>query len=376
MSTTVSGDVAEGFGPVADAYAATLDEHGSAGGACAAYVDGELVVNLWAGRAGSGPWSASTRSVVFSVSKGITALCLLMAAEGGDLALDDRVVVHWPEFGIHGKDRLTVRELLAHRGGLPLPLAPLTREDVLAWHPVTAALAQQAPMWKPGQHFAYHPLTMGWLAGEVLRRATGLRPHQWLQDRIAKPLGLATTFGTEGTSDAPAPILPEPKEAGITAADSVAGDVLEQAMTMHGAFQGEDLFEIANTTDFLEAEVAAANLVSSARDLARLYAATVGHIDGVRLIDDATLADAIRPCSQGTPILGPDEGLRWGAGFMLESPRRPMLGPGSFGHDGAGGQLAIANAASRASLAFQTTQPGTHDDDRANAISAALLACL
>src|SRR3954451_5821133 len=106
---TTDGYVAAGFGKVADAFAENFAERGDTGAACTVYVDGELVVDLWGGSSSGGPFTRDTRSVLFSVSKGITAICLLMAAEEGLLELDAPVAAYWPEFGVHGKDRLTVR---------------------------------------------------------------------------------------------------------------------------------------------------------------------------------------------------------------------------------------------------------------------------
>lgn len=374
MTRLIDGDVAAGFEPVADAFLLSVRDQHRGGAACAVYVGGEKLVDIWTASTSGFPWARDTRQVVFSVSKGITAVCLLMAVDDGRLRLDDLVVRHWPEFAEHGKDGLTVGDMLAHRGGLPVAAEPLTAADVRAWHPVAASLARQAPMWKPGSQFAYHPLTMGWLAGEVLRRATGSRPSEWLRDRIAAPLGLNLAYGAK-TSDAIAAIEPAPADT-AAAPPNVDADLVWRAMTMHGAFHGVDLFDIANSDDFLSAEVPAVNLVASAGDLARLYAATVGNVDGVRLVSEETLLAAIQPRSSGTPFIGIDEGLRWGAGLMLDGPARPMAGPGSFGHDGAGGQLAFANHRLDASFAFQTTQPGGVVDDRANKLSAALQRCL
>src|SRR3954451_5340368 len=194
---TTDGYVAAGFGKVADAFAENFAERGDTGAACTVYLDGELVVDLWRGSSGGGTFTRNTRSVMFSVSKGITAICLLMAAEEGRLDLDAPVAQYWPEFGAQGRERLRVRRLLAHRAGLIAPDETMTVEELRAWFPVTDALAQQEPLWQPGTAFAYHALTIGWLAGEVLRRTTGKRPSEWLRDRVAGPLGLSMTFGID-----------------------------------------------------------------------------------------------------------------------------------------------------------------------------------
>ncbi|MFE4079127.1 serine hydrolase domain-containing protein [Paenarthrobacter sp. YIM B13468] len=371
----ITGDVAAEFGPVAEAFKTNFDKHGDVGAACAVVIDGKTVVDLFAGNARPDtPWSRDTRSVVFSVSKGITAICLIMASERGYFDLELPVARYWPEFGNYGKDKITVRQLLAHRAGLVYPDVHLSPADIRTWTPTVDALAGQAPQWAPNETFAYHPLTMGFLAGEVLRRTTGKKPSEWLATYIAEPLGLSITFGADGNSPDFAPILPPGTEE-ITPYPPELQVVAEKAMTMSGAYD-TDFFNGANGKTFLGSESPGANLVASARDLARLYAATVSYIDGTRLLNDASILEALQPLSEGRPFYWTDEGNIWGTGFMLHSRRRGMAGPGSFGHDGAGGQLAFASRQHRLGFAYQTVQAGNQNDPRAELLSQALLKCL
>ncbi|XAZ30125.1 serine hydrolase domain-containing protein [Paenarthrobacter ureafaciens] len=372
---SVSGDVAPGFGPVADAFRKNFDQHGDVGAACAVVMDGITMVDLFAGDARPNkPWTRGTRSVVFSVSKGITAVCLLMAAERGHLDLDLPVATYWPDFGVHGKNRVTVRQLLAHRAGLVYPEKPLTSADIRNWAPTVDALAAQAPQWTPNETFAYHPLTIGFLAGEVLRRTTGKKPSEWLATYIAEPLGLTMKFGGDADSPDFAPILPPRTEEAAPFPPELQV-VAEKAMTMSGAYD-PDFFNGANGEAFLGSESPGGNLVASAHDLARLYAATVGDVDGTRLLHEASITQAVQPLSEGQPFYWTDEGNIWGTGFMLHSRRRGMAGPGSFGHDGAGGQLAFASPKHRLGFAYQTIQAGPQNDARAELLSRALLTCL
>jgi len=188
METLVRGYVAPGFGPVADAFRSNFDERGERGAACTLIMEGVTVVDICGEQASDQiAWTEATRCVAFSVSKGITAICLLMAADKGLLDLDSPVAAYWPEFGVHGKDHVTVRQVLAHRAGLPSPDRKLSMHDLEGWFPVVDALAGQAPLWEPNSAFAYHPVTVGFLAGEVLRRATGLRPAEWLAKHVSVP---------------------------------------------------------------------------------------------------------------------------------------------------------------------------------------------
>ena len=381
MSSKIRGHVEPGFERVAEEFADNFDRRGETGAACAIYQHGRPVVDIWAGQSAAGEWTADTASVLFSVSKGVTTICLLMAVEDGLIDLDATVATYWPEYGTHGKDATTVRQLLAHQAGLLDPDRFLTSAELAAWDPVVHQLALQAPRWEPGTAYAYHALTFGWLAGEVLRRATGMRPEQWLQQRIAGPLHLRAHFGAEASQPNFSQMLqPLPDLEPIPAELIPAGheELVDRVMTMNYSLgpSASALFETANTEEFLSIEIAGGNLVCSARDLARLYGATVADVDGIRLLRSETVRDALAPLSTGTSWLGTVDGHRWGSGFMLDSTRRTMAGPGSFGHDGAGGQLGFANLHHGLGFGYQTVRPGGHPDDRADALCRALQACL
>lgn len=378
----VHGHVEPGFEKVADAFADNFEHRGDSGAACAVYRHGLPVVDIWAGDSSKGQWTAGTRSVLFSVSKGVTTICLLMAREAGLVDLDAPVVSYWPEYGQHGKAHTTVRHLLAHQGGLLAPDRPLTLAELREWKPVVDQLASQAPLWGPGSAYAYHALTFGWLVGEVLHRATGQRPQEWLRDHVAQTLGLNVSFGADAADpefsllrDQLPITAPLPPELGAPSGHEA---LIDRAMTMTYSLgtSALHLFHTANTDDFLSVEIPAGNFVSSARDLARLYGAAVSEVDGVRLLERETVDDAMVPMSFGTSWLDTSDGNRWGSGFMLSSDRRRMLGPSSFGHDGAGGQLGFADLQHGIGFGYQTIRPGGYPDDRAEALCDALRACL
>jgi len=376
----IRGQVASGFEPVAAAFAENVERRGETGASCAVYQGGRLVADLWVARGADDAWTPETRTCVYSVSKGVTTICLLMAAERGLLDLDAAVSTYWPEFGAAGKASITVRQVLAHRAGLAWVDEDLSVEDLVAWTPVVDALAAQRPAWEPGTRYAYHAVTFGWLAGEVLRRTTGLRPSAWLREHVAEPLGLQMTFG--GTVDDPGICPPRESlpvvdvEAAAAIATALDDPRAVRAMTLGGAIDVGDLFGAFARPELLAAEIPAANLVTNARSLARIYAATVGEIDGIRLLEPNTITDARRLQSHGEPAVGLDEGNRWGTGFMLSSPRRGMAGDGSFGHDGAGGHLAFAHPELEVAFGYHTSRPGGIPDDRAEALCAALRSCI
>ena len=161
----VRGSVSAGFDAVADAFGANFARGAETGAAVSVYRNGEPVVQLYAGVTDDGSaFTGATRSVVFSVSKGITTICVLMAAEQGLLSLDTPVAEYWPEFAANGKSTVTLRQMLAHRAGLVAPDEPMTMQQLQEWSPVADALAAQEPTMETGTANAYHGITFGCLA--------------------------------------------------------------------------------------------------------------------------------------------------------------------------------------------------------------------
>jgi CubicO group peptidase (beta-lactamase class C family) len=314
--------------------------------------------------AGSGrPWAEDTLTLVFSTTKGVTAIAAHLLAQRGELDLDAPVVDLWPEFAAEGKERLTTRDLLAHRAGLPVVDDPPSPDEALAWHPVVERLAAQRPSWTPGADHGYHALTYGWLVGEVLRRATGRSLGTIVADELAGPLGLDLWVGL--------PEAEEPRVSTLIGSDlsvttiigeEVLASLPEEIRALVRAFtdpEGVTQRALTITKPPLDwnsravhaAEIPAANGIASARALARLYAACIGEVDGVRLLDPATVQDATRTQSEG-----PDQVLmvptRFGSGFFLPSTFSPLFGDTSFGHAGAGGSLAFADPEHRVGFAY------------------------
>ena len=173
----ISGYVKPGCEAFATAFAQNFDEHGDIGAATALYFRGELVADLWGGRADpatGAPWKENTVTLVFSAAKGPTATSINRLADQGRLDVDAPVAEYWPEFACNGKQAITVRQVLSHRAGLAAVDGDLSLEQVLAWDPVVEAIARQAPNWEPGTQHGYHARSYGWILGELIRRITGL----------------------------------------------------------------------------------------------------------------------------------------------------------------------------------------------------------
>lgn len=380
----VSGGAEPGFGPVVDAFLDNFRLRGDRGAACTVYVGGAKVVDVWAGiadRRTGRRWDEHTAAALFSCTKGVVAVCVHLLVDEGRLELDVPVSTYWPEFAAAGKEAITVRQVLAHRAGLVAVDGSLTREEVCAWEAPVRALERQRPLWEPGTAHSYHPVTFGWLVGEVIRRITGLTPGAYLRDRVGDPRNLDLWIGVPEAARGSLAWMEPPYEGdGSDTYRQIAAvqatDVVVRGMTMGGAlpFPTEDGVVTMNDPVLQAAELPGVNGFATAGALAALYASCVTDVSGPRLLSPARVADAIAPQSSGQMFFGdPDLGQRWGTGFMLASPPgRPMLSPTSFGHDGAGGQLGFADEDHGVGFGYVSNQMGPALDQRANELTRAL----
>ena len=345
----IHGSVAPGFGPVRRAFAQNFSERGEVGAGVCVYRRGEPVVDLWAGVAdpASGrSWDEDTLALTFSTTKGVTATCVHVLVERGVLDWDAPVASIWPEFAANGKGAIPLRWLLCHRAGLPVLEGDFTREQVYAWEPVCTALAAQAPVWEPGTQHGYHVRTYGWLLGEVVRRAAGCTLGEFLAREIARPLDLEFYVGLPEACEPRVAVVippPEPTDPGVRA---IRERFLGPDTLLGRALSGPSgLFAygpVWNTPELHAAEIPSSNGIGTARAVARLYAAHVGEVNGVRLLAPSTLERVCEPQADG-----PDAVIhlptRFGLGFMLPPVLSPSCPGGCFGHPGAGGSLGFAD---------------------------------
>lgn len=344
----IGGYVEPGFGAVADAFAGNF-ERGDVGASCALWVDGRPVVDLWGGIADPRDgrrWEADTVAILFSITKGVSSICAQLLVERGLLDLDALVTEYWPEYGTAGKERTTVRHVLSHRTGLPVIDGEVTLEDLADHDGMAARMAAQAPLFEPGSTHAYQAVTFSWTFGELFRRVAGESIGTFLAREIVEPYGLELWLGLPPELEPKvAPILPVDVPEELVLAFLPPGSLPWRAMTVNGLMPvkivGDELG--LNDPTFHHLELAAANGISNARALAKLYAAVIGEVDGrPPLLRPETVAAAsvVRSSGQGFGEAVP--GASWGTGFMRPFPRQPQLGGASFGHDGAGGSIAFA----------------------------------
>ena len=383
--TSIQGHADDGYGAIADAFAANFAERGELGAAFCLYVDGVERVHLWGGTADDRtgrPWDEPTLQLVFSSTKGITATCIARLVQAGALTYDDPVAQHWPEFGANGKEAITVGQLLSHQAGLIGVDAPLDFDAIMSVTPVIESLQSQAPMWSPGTAHGYHAITFGWLAGELLARVDGRRIGQYVQDEIAGPLGIDMWIGLPESEEprvsrlALAPVPDDPvllAHLGRLYARDAYG---YKALALDGRIStaGDNHF---NSRAVHATEMPGANGITTARALARMYAATIGEVDGVRLLDRDTMdrARTERVTGDDLTLLVPS---RFGAGYWLHDTSAPMIQDGSFGHPGAGGSLAYANPELGVGYGYVMNRMGgaVTGDPRTLALNDAVLASL
>ena len=316
----IRGSVEAGYEPVREAFERNFVENGDIGAGFCLYVDGAKVVDLTGGvRDTDGTaYDDTTLQLVFSSTKGVTATCAHLLAQRGELDLDAPVADYWPEFSAAGKADIPVRWLLSHQAGLVDVDRAMTVEEALDWTTICDALADSPPLWEPGTGYGYHAVTYGWLVGEVVRRVAGVDFGEFVRREISEPLGLDLWVGLpDGEQHRVSPLinsgmpgLPAAEPAGDADSQTDApslvgmldmllgeGNLLGRALTAPGGAFADD--QVWNEARVRSAQIPAANGVTNAASLARMYAALVSEVDGVRLLDADTLERAIAPQVSG-----------------------------------------------------------------------------
>lgn len=343
---TIDGYVATEFESVLDAFVSNFDQRSEVGAAVCVYLDGQPVVDLWGGLADptiGTPWREDTLVLVYSATKGVTAICANLLIERGLLDPDAAVATVWPEFAANGKAAITVAQVMSHQAGLPYIEGEFTLEESLSWTPMVDALAAQAPIWAPGTKHGYHMRTYGWLVGELIRRADPQHRSvgTFWRDEIADGLGVDFWIGLPETLEPRVAQLVPPR-IDLREALRAFGDELLLARVFSnpgGHFNYDGMW---NTRQLHAAELPSSNGIGNARGLARLYASCIGAVDGPRTLSATTVGRATfeRAC-------GKDEVLMtescFGLGFMLGRAFGAANPPDAFGHAGAGGSLAFAD---------------------------------
>jgi CubicO group peptidase (beta-lactamase class C family) len=385
----IDGTCKMGFERVAEIFAENVAEKGELGASLCLTLGGETVLDMWGGVADpttKAPWTKDTVSVVFSCTKGATALCAHVLASRGKLDLDAPVGELWPEFAQKGKQQATTRMMLDHSVGVPALRAPVKDTAPYDWEYMTKQIAEEEPFWVPGTRVGYHGLNFGWIVGEMVRRASGKSLGAFFQDEVAKPLGIDFWIGLpEEIEPRVAPVVPYPYKADgpKTLFMSDVANSPESISHLFVSNTGAWRAGGANSRAGHAAEIGASNGITNARGLSGMYAPLAQ--GGGRLVDGTTLvrmAEVSMATHDDATLRIP---TRYALGFMksMDNRRRciaarafgedcdsVILSSTAFGHVGAGGSLGFADPAIGLSFGYTMNQmgPGLLMNERGQAL--------
>ncbi|MFT7579823.1 MAG: CubicO group peptidase (beta-lactamase class C family) [Myxococcota bacterium] len=394
----VQGLVSPGFEPVAETFRENLTKRGGVGASLCVYRRGEKVVDIWGGKADKktgAPWEKDSVCVMFSATKGLAAIALMMLADRGQLDYDAPVAKYWPEFGAAGKEAITVRTLLNHRAGLHGQDTPIPYADIVARRDVPVIAAQE-PLWPPDEGQGYHGVTFGLYARELFFRASGQRMGTFFADEVAKPLGIDAYIG--------APLSIEPRFAtlypqstytkltkvvprlltGGTHEGKVYRAAARKRTDTSRAFKTPSDMGITSVGRYGTPEIWTEELpwgggVANGRALALAYAALlgVGPEGTPALVRPETLAPVFERQSWAEPdrvVLKP---MGFAQGFVKEETRMFSPNTEAFGHPGAGGSLGWADPVEGLAIGYVMNQMDFRiRSARSLALTKAIYGCL
>lgn len=400
----ICGIWTDAWKPVVNTFAQNFVDAGEQGAALAIYRHGEPVLSIWAGsraNAGAGaldfPWQENTCVNIFSVGKGLVALCALQLIAKGKLELDRPIADYWPEFAQGGKGLVTLRQVMCHRSGLSAFRGLLEHDDIFDWSKMTSEIVALTPWWQIDSAQGYSPFIYGWILGELVCRASGCATfNDYFQREVAGPLGVACHFGltaeqqNEVADTAPLKRVQRVDNQCVQTdlkgfqslefsnpqfnvsryqspgADSIAlGKIMKadpRGVTNRAFGNPSSLMTAVNSREWRQAQIPAANGHASAKALAAIFGAlgNNGVAGSTRLLPAAQ----ITLCSQEQTyeedrVLGLP--LRFSLGFMLPQDRpdcRFGRGAQAFGHPGAGGCLGFADPDYNLGFGYVTSRMG------------------
>lgn len=315
-----------------------------------AYLGGQLVVDTWGGLADP----ASGRKVdgdtlfnVYSVTKAVAATALHLQADRGLIEYEAPVVRYWPEYGQHGKERTTVRDVLTHRACVPQMPEGVTPERICDWDWMVRAIAALEPIEPPGTRTLYLSMTFGWLVGELVRRTDPRHRSlgRFIREEIAEPLGIADLW--VGIPDAVEPRIARQVDAMVPVPPEYLPPLFLASMPAAVALTPA-VFELPAVR---RAEVAGVGGIFNARSEARFWAmlANGGELDGVRILSRELVGTLNSPRARSEepdPVMfGIPLPISMG-GFWLGGPQPPVCSarhPRALCHPGQGGSIGWAD---------------------------------
>jgi len=374
----IRGSCDDRFASVGEAFGDNFHadrEPAEVGASVAVTIEGELVVDLWAGTVTGDdgtdrPWDRDTIINVWSTTKTVSALACLILADQRELDFYSPVARYWPEFRVADKGGVEVRHVMSHTAGLPSWSEPITLEVLYDWEQATAMLAAQEPWWEPGTASGYHAVTQGYLEGELVRRITGQSMGEFVAAEITGPLGADFHIGTAAEHDARVAHVIAPSRA-LSADDAEPGSIVERAVRSLRLDANA-----ANTIPWRRAEIPAAGGFGNARSVAMIHApmANGGAANGVRLLSPSGADPVFDEQIYAQDLILPTK-VRHGIGFGLPSAETPISpNERTCFWGGWGGSLALVDLDARMTFAYVMNKmgEGTVGDLRAASILATL----
>lgn len=376
----VQGEADPRFSAVREVFADQLASGAELGAAIAVDLDGESVLDLWGGHRDAArtlPWERDTIVNVWSTTKEVTALAVLMLVDRGLVDLYAPVATYWPEFAQNGKESIEVRHIMAHTSGVSGWDKPFAPTDLYNWDFAVERLAGQAPWWEPGTASGYHAASQGHLLGEIVRRVTGKHLKQFVAEEIAAPLGVDLQIGaTPDDDDRVAEIVPPPPPPEIDRSSTSPAPLAVRTFT--GPVTDA---KAANTIEWRRADMGALNGHTNARALARTLSAISlgGTVGGVKLLSEKTIQHIFDEQARGVDlVLGVP--LRFGIGFGLPEPQTvPSLPDERICFWGGwGGSVTAMFPDKRLTISYVMNKMGSGiiGSDRSDAYIGAILAAL
>lgn len=379
--TQIHGTWDPRFDRVAELLQASVASGAEVGASVYVSIDGQPVIDIWGGwkdREHSGEWDTDTIVNVFSGSKTVTSLAVLMLADRGEIDLYAPVARYWPEFAQNGKEKALVRHLISHAVGLPAWEPPFSIDEAMDIPAATARLAAQAPWWEPGTRASYHASSFGHLNGELVRRVTGKSLGQFIADEIAGPLHADFYLGLKDSQFAQCATVypagddngPKVPKAATAPADPDDGLAVERAISQRtrlGSFSGQkrDSLTLFNSPEWRRTEFGGSTGHANARGLGRIMTvlANGGESQGLRLLRPETIAEVFKEQFSGVDsyYMKP---IHWGTGYALAPQEHKEKGPLPFMRPGprtaywygTGGALSIADAERGVALSYVMNQ--------------------
>ncbi len=370
--THVHGFCARGFEPLREAFVENFTQRHELGGACCVYRDGKPIVDLWGGlRNGETgePWEQDTMVILHSATKGLAAMVMAVAHSRGWLDYEERVCTYWPEFAQHGKEQITVRQLLAHQAGLFAIEEPVDREMVADLDRLAVVLARQKPAWTPGTRQAYHALSLGFFEGELFRRIDPLHRTlgEFFHDEFTLRLGVDAHIRIPDS-------IPNSRLAVLSAPNrmemllgfplSLTLNAMNPRSNIYRALvvnPGSSVYMDKDHVYARNLEVPSGGAIATARAVARLYGTFANGGKDLDLSPDTLAllaAPAVAPthgfhdeCLKGT--------VQFSLGFMKPSESWPFGSASCYGSPGAGGSFGYADPVSRIGYGYVTSRMGT-----------------